>query len=167
MKQKLIPCANILSFTCMPNHYHIMAQLRHDDLSRAMQKFMRSYAGGFNGTHGRDGPLFQGRFCAKHVTDDNYLLWLSRYQHLNALDAHLVDGARDWPYSSYPDYLQHRDKCFVDTDLVLQLAGGRAAYEAFVESTAHAMPIEFQAELDAFLNSDDWLLEADQMAAVA
>jgi putative transposase len=155
VKQKLLPCATVLTYAWMPNHFHLMVQLKHDDLSSAMQKLLRAYVSAFNSQHGREGPLFQGRFRAKPVTDDHYMLWLSRYHHLNALEAHLVESARDWPYSSYPVYLEPHVSSIASPGLILDRIGGRTVYEAFVETSMREMPGIFQTELDAFINGDE------------
>ena len=45
--------------------------------------------------------MFQGRYRAILVDKDSYLLELSRYIVLNPVRAALVEGAADWPWSSY------------------------------------------------------------------
>ena len=54
-----------------------------------------------NRTHGRVGHVFQGRFKAILVDEDNYLLELARYVVLNPVRAGVVQEAKDWPWSSY------------------------------------------------------------------
>ena len=45
--------------------------------------------------------MFQGRFKAILVDEDNYLLELARYVVLNPVRAGVVQEAKDWPWSSY------------------------------------------------------------------
>ncbi|OHA53346.1 MAG: hypothetical protein A3A30_02410 [Candidatus Terrybacteria bacterium RIFCSPLOWO2_01_FULL_48_14] len=77
----------IIAFCLMPNHFHfLLRQLRDNGISLFMQKFGTGYAQYFNKKHDRSGTLFEGRFRAIHVTDDEYLLHLSRYIHLNPVE---------------------------------------------------------------------------------
>jgi putative transposase len=98
-RQELI---DVVAYCLMPNHYHILVQLKSDDLGmQIMQPFSVSYTKAINKEQGRVGPLFQGPFQAKHVADENHLSWLSRYIHLNPVEAGLVSEPQEWPYSSY------------------------------------------------------------------
>ena len=46
----------------LTNHYHLLLQTPHANLSRAMQWLNVSYGVWYNRRHDRAGPLFQGRF---------------------------------------------------------------------------------------------------------
>ena len=104
----------------MPNHFHlILEQLVENGIRAFMQKLGTGYAYYFNLKYERVGPLFQGRFKAIQVEDENYLLHLSRYQHINPVELIELDweekGIKDWKkankflenyrWSSYPDYI--------------------------------------------------------------
>ena len=49
-------------YVLMGNHYHLLVQTPHANLSRAMQWLNVSYGVWFNLRHDRVGPLFQGRW---------------------------------------------------------------------------------------------------------
>lgn len=70
-------------FVLMDNHYHLLLELREQNLSRAVQWLNVSYSVWFNRRHGRTGHLFQGRFKSVAVSRDEWGLALSRYVHLN------------------------------------------------------------------------------------
>ena len=53
-----------------------------------------------NRTHGRVGHVFQGRYKAILVDEDNYLLELARYVVLNPVRAGVVQEAKDWPWTN-------------------------------------------------------------------
>lgn len=55
---------------------------------------MTSYSKYFNQKYERFGPLFQSRYLASMITNDAYLMHISRYIHLNPKEW------RDYPYSS-------------------------------------------------------------------
>lgn len=83
-KRKLL--VEILCFCLMPNHFHfILKQLREGGISLFMQK-LGGYVYYFNLRYKRVGSLFQGRFKAIEIDNENYLLHLSRYQHLNPVE---------------------------------------------------------------------------------
>lgn len=106
----------ILAYALMPNHYHLLIKQTNDrDITDFMTALMTSYVSYFNKKFERTGPLFQGRYKAILVENDDYLLHLSRYIHLNpvstrpdlveqgpALSAVLRQGQ-----TSYADYLNY------------------------------------------------------------
>jgi putative transposase len=80
------PIVKFICYSLMPNHYHFLVQQVEDGgISKFMQKLGTGYTMYFNKRYKRNGVLFQGTFKIKHVPDDEYLLHLSRYIHLNAL----------------------------------------------------------------------------------
>ncbi|MDA3792322.1 MAG: transposase, partial [Elusimicrobia bacterium] len=74
----------IVAFALMPNHYHIiLKQIADNGISKYMHKLGTGYTMYFNKKNKRSGSLFEGRFKAKAITNDEYLVHLSRYIHLN------------------------------------------------------------------------------------
>ena len=135
-------------FCLMTNHIHLLVETPAGNLSRFMQPLLTSHVTYFNRRHERVGHLFQGRFGARLVSRDEYLLRLTRYVHLNPAftDASkrlpLVERiavARRYPWSSYLGYIDRTKRLrFVDYEPVLELiTGGRRdaerLYRAYVE----------------------------------
>jgi len=52
-----------------------------------------------------DGPLFRGRFKSILIDADAYFLNVSRYIHLNPVEACLVKKAEDYSWSSFSQYV--------------------------------------------------------------
>ena len=115
---------NILCFCLMPNHFHlILHQITAGGITRFMRKLGTGYTMYFNEKYERSGVLFQGKFKAILVENDEYLLHLSRYIHLNSIE--LIDsdwkqvGIKNWNrargflqeyrWSSFPDYVGIRN----------------------------------------------------------
>jgi len=72
------------AYCLMSNHFHILAkETQEGGISAFMEKLMTGYSMYFNKKYSRVGPLFQGRFKAQHVGNDNYLKYLFAYIHLN------------------------------------------------------------------------------------
>jgi len=93
IKKYLLESADILAYCLMPNHYHLIIQLKNTELPSPMQKLALSYSVTFNNIYQRTGHLFQGPYQIKHIGDSVYLLHLSRYVHLNPVTAKLVPRA--------------------------------------------------------------------------
>lgn len=96
----------IHAFCLMGNHFHLLVRTPEANLSRAIRHLCGVYAQRFNLRHGRDGPLFRGRFKAILVEAEEYLLQVSRYIHLNPIAANLVRRPEQYRWSSYRGYLR-------------------------------------------------------------
>ena len=92
---------SVQAYCMMDNHYHLLVQTPDANLSAGMRQLNGVYTQLANRTHGRVGHVFQGRFKAIVVDEDNYLLELARYVVLNPVRAGVVQQAKDWPWSSY------------------------------------------------------------------
>jgi REP element-mobilizing transposase RayT len=88
------PLVEILAYVQMPNHFHLFltpsnsSQLKTDknignNVSVFMKRLTTSYSQYYNYKYNRSGSLFEGRFKAEHVNDNNYFKYLFSYIHLN------------------------------------------------------------------------------------
>jgi REP element-mobilizing transposase RayT len=123
----------IVAYCLMPDHYHLLLYLQTETLSRSMQPFLLAYTNAFNRRYQRIGSLFQGRFKARRIGTNEYLLHLSRYIHLNPVEAGLVQKAEDWEFSSYKDYLGLRQRTLSGANIVMDQFGTGEEYRRFVE----------------------------------
>jgi len=96
---------NLLCYCLMPNHYHLFLNTPRGALHRFMQDLNSRYAQYYNKRCRRVGPVFQGRYKAVLVDKDTYALAISRYIHLNAVKAGLVDRPEEYSWSSYGAYV--------------------------------------------------------------
>jgi putative transposase len=81
----------IHTYCLMSNHYHLLIHTPYANLGKAMRHLDGLYTVRHNRSFGKDGPLFRGRYKAILIEADNYLLHLSRYIHLNPVEAKIVD----------------------------------------------------------------------------
>ena len=82
---------SVIAYCLMPTHYHLI--LRQDGkmpVSRFVQTVFNAYVQAVNKLRERRGPLFEGRFRCRAIEDDEYLLQVCRYIHLNPVKAGLV-----------------------------------------------------------------------------
>ena len=115
------PLVAIGAYALMPNHFHILVkEIQEGGISQFMGKLTTSYSMYFNTISERTGALFEGRFKAQHVDNDEYMKYLYAYIHLNPVkliepkwkDFGLKNkgGAKkfleQYRYSSYPEYTQ-------------------------------------------------------------
>jgi len=127
----------IHAFCLMGTHYHLLVRTPEPNLSDALRHLDGVYTQSFNRAHGRDGPLFRGRFRSVLVQADKHLVCAARYVHRNPVEAGLVERPEDWPHSSYRAYLDPRHgPTWLRTSVVLGWfgsPGGRARHRRFVE----------------------------------
>lgn len=96
----------IMAYCIMPTHLHIiLKQLEENGISTFMGNILNSYSRYFNIKHKRNGPLWQNRFQNVRIKNDEQLLHLTRYIHLNPVTNHLVDDPRAYQWSSYKEYI--------------------------------------------------------------
>jgi putative transposase len=78
---------NVLCWSLLPNHPHIMAMEKFDGgISLFSKKIFGGYTKYFNKQNKRDGVLLQGRSKIILLTEDKHFLYLPFYVHLNPLD---------------------------------------------------------------------------------
>ena len=91
----------LLSYCLMPNHFHLILWPRENgDLSRWMQWLLTSHVRRYHRHYGGSGHVWQGRFKAFPIQQDEHLLVALRYVERNPLRANLVRRADGWPWSS-------------------------------------------------------------------
>lgn len=122
LEEMLIKYSMICQAYClMDNHYHLFIKTTQPNLSQGIHYLNSSYTNWFRNKHQITGPIFQGRFKSILVDADNYALMLSAYIHLNPLRAGIIRQLKDYPWSSYLDYLNLRKSNISDPSFVLNL----------------------------------------------
>jgi REP-associated tyrosine transposase len=108
----------ILAYCLMSNHVHLAVETGKIPLSRIMRSINTSCAGYFNARHRRTGYLFQGRYKAFLVDQDEYLVSLVRYIHENPVRAGIVKRPGEYRWSSHRSHLDGGPR-WLATDEVL------------------------------------------------
>ncbi len=112
-----------ISYCLMPNHFHILArQIEDQGIAKFIGNLSNSYTRYFNTKNKRNGPIFQGKFKAVRIEDDEQLLHVSRYIHLNPYTSYLVKNIKDiieYPYSSLAEYLKLKSIQVINKEPVL------------------------------------------------
>lgn len=128
----------------MPNHYHLLCETPHGQLSRWMRLLNGGFTRRFNARHGRVGHLWQGRYKALLVEDGRYFLECGRYIHLNPNRSRLTRPAERYPWSSYRGYVGAglaRAEWVCTERTLSYFDGDGRRYRAFVEAGKGEKPI--------------------------
>lgn len=124
----------IHAYCLMGNHYHILMRTPLANLSRCMQYLDGVYTQRFNLLTKRDGALFRGRYKAILVEADAYLLQVSRYIHLNPVEAGLCQYPQDYTWSSFRAYMSPNGiDSWLETDFILEQMGAVSPHQKYSE----------------------------------
>jgi len=150
MKQERIlrkPLVHIMADCLKPNHFHLLLEeIQEGGISRFMHKLGTGYTKYFNKKYERVGGLFQGKFKAIEVRDDEQLRYLLAY--INAInpgqeiEPELKTRAYDpeqilafiehYPWSTHLEYLGKRDSIIVDKGIAGKIFSTPKNYLDFV-----------------------------------
>lgn len=90
-----------LGYCLMSNHYHLLVRTPEPNLARGMRDLNGIYAQAFNRRHGRVGHLFQGRYKAILVEQEEHLLATIAYIARNPVRARMCERAEAYRWSSH------------------------------------------------------------------
>jgi putative transposase len=117
----------LLAFCLIPNHFHLLIyQTKSDAMTSLLRSVGTAYTMYFNKKYKRTGPLFQERFKASLISQDEHLQHISRYIHLNP------ENYRSWDFSSLGYYLGDRKADWVKPGRILGLFSGKIGYDNFL-----------------------------------
>lgn len=130
-----------LAWAVMSNHYHLLIQVSTVPLSHLMSKLLSGYATNYNKRHGRSGYVFQNRYKSILCDENQYLLELVRYIHLNPVKARLLKSITQldrYQWTGHANLLGLDDRPWQNTRAVLSYFGdtesqARQRYGRFVK----------------------------------
>jgi len=142
-KRKLI--VEILIFTLMPNHFHLLLKQRLENgIMKFMHKLGVGYAMYFNQKYERTGSLFQGPYKAILVEKDAHFIHLPYYIHSNPLDLKFPEWKNkeirnykeamkfleNYRWSSFLDYIGKKNfPSVTQREFLLDFFGGPEQYK--------------------------------------
>ena len=139
----------LYQFCLMTNHFHLVLETPEANLSGFMHSLTTAYTIYYNLRHRRHGHLVDGRYKAKLVEGDKYLLALGRYVHLNPVYGGPIEKRpigekihylRQYAWSTYLSYVGKLKRLdFVEYEPILAQMHGKKSqwakrYEQFVET---------------------------------
>ncbi len=121
----------VIAYCHMPNHYHwLVRQDSEIPISVLMQRVWKAYSMTVHKTVGHTGTLFEGRYHAIAVDNDDYLRQLCRYIHANPVHHGMRSGPAGWAYSNYLDWIGKRPGTMLDRAFIERLFGTADDYAA-------------------------------------
>lgn len=118
------------AWALIPNHFHLLLRSGNRSLATVMRRLLTGYAMGFNRRHHRSGQLFQNRYKSILCQEDNYLLELVRYIHLNPLRAGLAADLSKldrYQFCGHSVIMGKHENGWQDVDYVLKLFADQKA----------------------------------------
>ncbi len=149
---------DLVSYVLMPNHFHLeLRQTNKKDIEIFMRSLITKYTMYFNKKYHRVGPLFQGRYKAVLIQNEEYFLHLSRYIHLNPQEILAGQPLESYPWSSYHTYINKISVSWIKKNLILinfnKNTNNRFYnYKKFVEEYVEKSEEEFKAHTGLLLD---------------
>jgi len=128
----------LTAFALMPNHFHlIVKEAKEGGIGKYMQRVLNSYTKYFNTRYSVSGHLFEGPYKAVHIEDNEQLLHLSAYVHLNPKELSEWHKKEDhFPWSSYQDYIkENRWSKILKAEVILDQFKNRREYKDFIQTS--------------------------------
>ncbi len=131
------------NYCLMGNHYHLLLEIKTENLSKLMRQLNMNYAIYFNKKYKRTGHLWQGRFKSWYVTDEAYLYTLMLYIEQNPLKANMVKHLEEYPYSSYHYFLADEiPECLQQSWIVQNHGEDKEAIEAMLKGSVESAVLQ-------------------------
>ena len=131
MFEKFSDEVEIVAFCLMPNHFHLLCYLNQPDgIVHLMRSTMTAYTMYFNKKYKHTGKLYEGAFLAARIDNEAYLWQVSRYIHLNSLDAGF--DFKTYAYSSMAYFTGEKHANWIKTDRLVETDHDRHEYLEFV-----------------------------------
>jgi putative transposase len=128
----------IHAFCLMTNHVHLLLEVGDVPLAKIMHNLAFRHAQHLNKKLDRVGHIFQGRYKAILVQNQNYLIDLCKYIHLNPLKAKMVENLVHYHWSSHRAYLGIDQIPWLTTEYILssikQIFQDTMTYQNFIQN---------------------------------
>jgi putative transposase len=124
------------TYCLMTNHTHLQLETTDTSTTIIMSYLNTKYAKYFNKKYDYTGHVFEKRYGAELLDSLDYEFDVSKYIHLNPLKAGLVDKLEDYPWSSYPAYVNGEASTLVYIEHLLSYFPDPASkqYEDYVKA---------------------------------
>ena len=121
----------------LKNHFHLALRIKDvellpDKLKQkpylAFSNMFNSYSKAINKAYNRQGSLFQEHLHRIRVEDDEYLMQLIAYIHLNPVKHEFTEYFKNYRYSSYQAYVSEKNTS-IEKSYVMSLFGDITNFE--------------------------------------
>jgi len=138
----------IFSYCLMSTHFHFLLKQKKDNgIAKFISDTLNAFTRTVNLITERKGPLFLTQFKAVRIKNEEQLIHVSRYIHLNPYSSGLVNNFDDlisYKWSSLKNYLLGEKSNLVDINYLLSIFNNdRKRYKKFIFDNA-----DYQRNLD-------------------
>ena len=149
------PLVKFVAYGINPNHFHfILEQVAERGIEKFMHRFGTGFSKYFNTRYQRSGSLFQGKFKAKLIDSNEYLLHLSAYVNLNHIAHSRGRQASTLSRTSWGEYIEDGlVNEFCNKEIILEQFKNKGKYKKFAESSLRSI-IERKTLLDELKEVD-------------
>lgn len=127
----------LYSACIMSTHFHLVVRAESDEaLAKFMQRLMASYSIYFRAKYGGEGPLFNGPYRRKRITDDQQFRWTVAYVHDNhpSGPSYRYSTHRFWDSGDCPSWIHAAEG--------LRAFGGPGGYAEYMRRKATRKEID-------------------------
>lgn len=110
----------LMGYVLMDNHYHLLVQTGDVKLQKIMHQINNKYSKYFNAVYERCGHVFQGRYKASAIRNEQYLLKVLAYIHQNPVKAGMIKKVEDYKWSSDKFY-RRKSNGFITTNMIIDM----------------------------------------------
>jgi len=110
----------LFAYVIMSNHYHLALRTGIEPLSKVMHRINTGYSMYYNRKMKRTGHVFQGRYKAIPVHEENYIISSVRYIHRNPVKAGICEHVSKYPWSSDLCY-RKTEPGFIEIGLLMDM----------------------------------------------
>ncbi len=113
---------SVYAWVLMNNHVHLLFKSGFKGISCVMRRLLTGYAIYFNRKHKRTGHLFENRYKSILCEEEQYLLALIRYIHLNPVRVGIVNDIESldrYPWVGHSVVIGKTDHEWMDTEYIL------------------------------------------------
>lgn len=149
----------ILAYCFMPNHFHLLIKQKIDNgIIRFMSDIINSFTRVFNLINQRQGPIFIPQFKSRSIVNNEQLIHVSRYIHLNPFSSGIIKNKNEllnYRQTSLIEYLNNRKKSnLCTTDFFIKYFSNSKNYLTFVFNNA-----EYQKTLEwmKYIKKEKWV----------
>lgn len=121
----------IIAYTLMPNHFHIVLLDNKKSLSKFMKSLSICYVRYFNFSYNRTGTLFEGRFQSRCINNHEYLMTVIRYVLRNPEIADICNLEK-YEYSSYKEFLQISNNNYCNMKILSKIFPDKKTYRTYI-----------------------------------
>jgi putative transposase len=141
---------DIFAFCFMPNHIHLLVrQIKEGGITKFMSKVGTGYGRHFNKKYSRKGYVFQNRFLAVHIKNDEQLKTVFVYIHTNPISLiepnwkekgiknpqKVIKFLENYKWSSYQDYIGKKNfPSATEKKFILKIINKKNGCKDFVEN---------------------------------